>query len=676
MKIKFIVFILITVFFNTFLSNKLYAQKEAANWNFGKNLSLKFDNKGITSNTVGNSDFFEGNSTISDKDGNLLLYTDGLTVYNRNKSIMKNGTGLQGSLNSIQSGIIIKIPNSDNLFFIFTTNEADNSGAKYSIVDLRLDNGLGEVTEKNISLFSDCTEKLTATLHQNKKDVWIVFHKWGNNQFFSYLITENGLNETPVISSVGTPHIFIDKFSDVKGEKRGAMKLNPQGNKIGLVNDLSGLIELFDFDNTNGVISNPINLLEIIEKFKPDSSIQFRKIFRPSFCEFSPNGKMFYFNSWNPFFNIKNRLFQIDIENINVNSKDDEYKLWTGEIALNESFGAMQLGIDCRLYISKGTVGRVNDDIYLHFIDNPNLKYNGNNLNVDSIVVGNSTNQIIWYGLPNFLTNYLDPEFINKEEFDYGKINTKIILPSQLGELGDLTYILPVNLTYQIPSNYIDNSFERTYKLQIKIKYNSLLFRSDKFSNNNIIDKKFEAENEILNLEFNNIKFNKEKDSIKIGEFLGYFLLSEIKESDIEILDYEWKEKIQNNTNNSEFKDVIIPTDTTLGKLIRSGICAENLRLLGFFQPTELNVFKEKNNSIIQVKTMSQGKFDLNIYDIEGKLIENILIKNNKNKDEICLEEFNLNEILLKTNRFSNSLCFIELIINGKKFTQKVIVEN
>lgn len=86
-KIAFLILLFIINF------NNLFSQLEASNWNFGKNISLKFDTKGITESSVGNSDFFEGNSTISDKEGNLLLYTDGLTVYNRNKTIMKNGNG-------------------------------------------------------------------------------------------------------------------------------------------------------------------------------------------------------------------------------------------------------------------------------------------------------------------------------------------------------------------------------------------------------------------------------------------------------------------------------------------------------------------------------------------------------------------------------------------------------
>ncbi len=69
-----------------FNSSSIFAQGEAANWFFGENVGLRFDPiTGLTSGIAGSPiDTNEGCASISDSDGNLLFYTDGTTVWNRN----------------------------------------------------------------------------------------------------------------------------------------------------------------------------------------------------------------------------------------------------------------------------------------------------------------------------------------------------------------------------------------------------------------------------------------------------------------------------------------------------------------------------------------------------------------------------------------------------------------
>ena len=63
-----------------------YAQNQAANWYFGQRAGLNFD---LTAGTVtsldgGRLNTLEGCTSISDNSGNLVLYTDGSTVYGSN----------------------------------------------------------------------------------------------------------------------------------------------------------------------------------------------------------------------------------------------------------------------------------------------------------------------------------------------------------------------------------------------------------------------------------------------------------------------------------------------------------------------------------------------------------------------------------------------------------------
>ena len=86
-----------------------YSQAEASHWYFGNGAGLVFDvNTGTVTSTDAASNTIntnEGCSSISDFNGNLLFYTDGRNVWDKNHSIMSNanynsGTGLMGDPSS------------------------------------------------------------------------------------------------------------------------------------------------------------------------------------------------------------------------------------------------------------------------------------------------------------------------------------------------------------------------------------------------------------------------------------------------------------------------------------------------------------------------------------------------------------------------------------------------
>ena len=69
------------VFFSTFC---VYAQNEGNIWYFGTNAGLDFNSGSPVMLSDGMLDTFEGCATISDNNGDLLFYTDGMLVYNKN----------------------------------------------------------------------------------------------------------------------------------------------------------------------------------------------------------------------------------------------------------------------------------------------------------------------------------------------------------------------------------------------------------------------------------------------------------------------------------------------------------------------------------------------------------------------------------------------------------------
>ena len=64
------------------------AQGEANNWYFGQNAGVTFNSGVPIALTDSAMQTLEGCATLSDASGQLLFYTDGMTIYNRNHQVM------------------------------------------------------------------------------------------------------------------------------------------------------------------------------------------------------------------------------------------------------------------------------------------------------------------------------------------------------------------------------------------------------------------------------------------------------------------------------------------------------------------------------------------------------------------------------------------------------------
>ena len=276
-KIKYCI-VLINVLL---ISPELVAQKEGNIWYFGNKAGLDFNSGTPVALLNGTLSTREGCSAISDNVGNLLFYTDGDTVWNANHIPMPNGFGLMGHPSSTQTALIVQKPNSMNDYYIFTTpsqvSEDGNWGFRYSIVDMTLDGGLGDIANKNVLLHDSVTEKLTAVRHANGCDVWVITHEWDSDRFLVYLVDESSINPAPVISNIGVI------YTGASNRAIGQLKASPDGSKLALAVTNINQFQLFDFDNVTGLVSNPVT-------FTP-----------PSFSgeysygvEFSPDGTKLY----------------------------------------------------------------------------------------------------------------------------------------------------------------------------------------------------------------------------------------------------------------------------------------------------------------------------------------------------------------------------------------------
>lgn len=339
-----------------------HAQGEANIWYFGKNAGLDFSSGSPVALTNGQLVTEEGCATLSTSTGQLLFYTDGSTIYNKNHVIMVNGNGLMGHSSSTQSATIVPMPGSTTLYYVFTIDrESQPNGFRYSVVDMTLDSGNGAVTtQKNILVYTPTIESIGITKHANNIDYWIVTHGINNNNFNVHLLTSSGLNTTPIVTALG-PVISSAGFSEA-----GTIKIAPSGTKLAIAN-VSDFVQLYDFNNSTGVLSNERTLL--IEDWFLYG------------VEFSPDESLLYVT------NNFGKLYQF-----NLNATDIPSSIFT---ILNSSdiCGALQLGPDNKIYVAIGNQNK------LSVINNPNVLGAGCNFQYNAIDLAG---RLCQGGLPSF----------------------------------------------------------------------------------------------------------------------------------------------------------------------------------------------------------------------------------------------------------------------------------
>lgn len=375
---KKVIFILL----NLFILFECNAQKEADNWFFGDYaaISFKTGSPQVLTGSVMATD--EGCTSISDSSGNLLFYTDGSYIWNKNHQIMTNGSGLKGNLSSTQSAIVVKKPNSFNLYYVFTLDAfVGSNGFQYSVVDINKQGGLGEVVTKNVYLTNGLSEKISVARSCDNNSYWIVVHEYNSNKFLSYQFDKNGLNSTPVTTNIGSNH---NHGNPTKSDCSGYMKISPNGKKIACAIGYTKKVEIFDFDNLTGRISNSITI---------DNMNQ------PYGLEFSPNSNLLYVTEI-----VLNTVLQYDISNYNVNSIESS-KLTIGSLSGTYG-GPLQMANNGKMYAGS----RVSSSISC--INYPDIKGTGCSFTANALNLGSGRCR---FGFPNILPNYFSTKSTNNK---------------------------------------------------------------------------------------------------------------------------------------------------------------------------------------------------------------------------------------------------------------------
>ena len=145
----------------------------------------------------------EGVTSISNRAGKLLFYSDGSNVYDGTHQRMTNGDQLNGSFSATQGCLPIPMPGHPNLYYLFTTCHRNaGPGIQYTVIDMSLKGGRGDIVELNHDLDCIAEEKLAAVQHANGLDYWVVTRKFHTNKMYAFLVTAEGV-QAPVVTEIG-----------------------------------------------------------------------------------------------------------------------------------------------------------------------------------------------------------------------------------------------------------------------------------------------------------------------------------------------------------------------------------------------------------------------------------------------------------------------------------------
>ncbi len=298
--------------------------------------------------------FSMNNASICDMEGNLLFYTNGQAVMNREMEIMANGDSINaGRWQELfwanpfrgypgrQDVLILPDPGDVNGFYLFHKSreyfptEKDSTRLRWSYIDMNLDAGLGDVSSKNNVVYDKhdiLWSYFTAISHKDGKDWWLLQPSLEDSTILTFLLDDQGIHRQEDQSA----KVYFDRH---RSSSSGTAKFSPDGTKYAIYNYYDQL-HVYDFDRSSGKLSNHVQV-EIYDPEEIDrNDIRFASV------EWSPNSRFIYTAS-------RDDLFQVDSWEEDIHSGVRLIDTFNGTAdPFWTVFTLMEQGPDCRIYMA------------------------------------------------------------------------------------------------------------------------------------------------------------------------------------------------------------------------------------------------------------------------------------------------------------------------------------
>lgn len=290
--------------------------------------------------------FMGTEANISDLNGNLLMSSNGVWIANAYGDTMMNGGGLNPGdfANSWPYGfplpngnVVLPFPGDTSKLVLIHKSiwgqfSISPKAIYQSVIDLKLDSGLGAVIIKNDSLLSDTLSwGITACKHANGRDWWIIVVKDGNPTTYTWLLTPFGIQNL-LVQNLNSTFNTYGNVSQITFSLDGSKFLYNSG-----VNQTqSGQLLIADFDRCSGFFNN----------------IQLVSVSSNSYLwglAFSPRGRYIYTCS-------SNYVYQIDTTSFNIDTVAGyDGFISPGPNCCATTFMNMYLAANGKIYITSGS---------------------------------------------------------------------------------------------------------------------------------------------------------------------------------------------------------------------------------------------------------------------------------------------------------------------------------
>lgn len=295
--------------------------------------------------------FYYITSSMSDKEGNLLYFSNGCSVINSNQQILINGEGLNpGNLANywcsgnrgyyVLSQSIINLPfNNDlNKYGMFHLGGIEIPGLSnarinacyYSEIDISIDNGRGALLKKNVPIVADTLGGFIKAVKHADGISWWILTAGRMNKLYHRFKFKDGLIEGPYVQQVED----TCKNPNITGQA----VFSPDGSKYAHFDPWTGLI-IYDFDRQSGLLSKKE---KIDFWYDPNLDYYYGGI------SFSPNGRFLYLS-------IEKNLYQYDLTQLPIRNSRlfiDTIDGFSSPFLI--TFLYHELAPDGKIYISSG----------------------------------------------------------------------------------------------------------------------------------------------------------------------------------------------------------------------------------------------------------------------------------------------------------------------------------